>query len=105
VLCGLIEQLLAITSWSGCAPPRAFWPCSSPTADSDWRRPVPGRWRTVRPYYRTVKTILATGADQRTDVQPWPRRGLWPHALHAPATELFAEIPTASTHPQLDLLH
>jgi len=57
------------------------------------------------PYYRTVKTILATGADQRIDV-PVPTPPAYGRTRFTrPATELFAEIPTASTHPQLDLLH
>jgi hypothetical protein len=57
------------------------------------------------PYYRTVKTILATGADQRTDVPVATPPAYGRTRFTRPATELFAEIPTASTHPQLDLLH
>jgi hypothetical protein len=55
------------------------------------------------PYYRTVKTILATGADQRTDA-PAPTPPAYGRTRFTrPATELFAEL--TSTHPQLDLLH
>ena len=59
------------------------------------------------PYYRTVKTILATGADQRIDV-PVPTPPAYGRTRFTrPATELFADVTplTTSTHPQLDLLH
>ena len=55
------------------------------------------------PYYRTVKTILATGADQRADV-PVPTPPAYGRTRFTrPAAELFAAL--TSTHPQLDLLH
>ena len=59
------------------------------------------------PYYRTVKTILATGADQRTDVPVATPLAYGRTRFTRPATELFAELtPTSTaTHPQLDLLH
>ena len=59
------------------------------------------------PYYRTVKTILATGADQRTDVPAATPPAYGRTRFTRPATELFAERTPASTatHPQLDLLH
>lgn len=54
------------------------------------------------PYYRTVKTILATGADQRIDVPAATPAGYGSTRFTRPAAELFAElIPT----PQQDLLH
>lgn len=54
------------------------------------------------PHYRTVKTILATGADQRTDV-PAPTPPAYGRTRFTrPACELFAD---AIAHPQQDLLH
>lgn len=54
------------------------------------------------PYYRTVKTILATGADQRTDVPAATPAGYGSTRFTRPAAELFADLPP---HPQQDLLH
>jgi hypothetical protein len=56
------------------------------------------------PYYRTVKTILATGADQRADAPAATPAGYGRTRFTRPATELFAEL-APTTHPQLDLLH
>jgi hypothetical protein len=54
------------------------------------------------PHYRTVKTILATGADQRSDVPVTTPAGYGRTRFTRPAHELFADlIPT----PQPDLLH
>lgn len=57
-------------------------------------------------HYRTVKTILATGADLRCDA-PAPTPAAYGHTRFTrPATELFAELPTTRIpHPQQDLLH
>lgn len=57
-------------------------------------------------HYRTVKTILATGADLRCDT-PAPTPAVYGHTRFTrPATELFAELtPTRIPHPQQDLLH
>jgi hypothetical protein len=58
------------------------------------------------PYYRTVKTILATGADQRSDVPVATSAGYGRTRFTRPAAELFAELPTTRIpHPQQDLLH
>jgi hypothetical protein len=58
------------------------------------------------PYYRTVKTILATGADQRVDTPAATPAGYGRTRFTRPATELFADVtPCTSTHPQQDLLH
>ena len=54
------------------------------------------------PHYRTVKTILATGADQRADVPPATPQGYGRTRFTRPATELFADL---IPHPQQDLLH
>jgi hypothetical protein len=54
------------------------------------------------PYYRTVKTILATGADQRADVPAATPSGYGRTRFTRPATELFADL---IPHPQQDLLH
>jgi hypothetical protein len=54
-------------------------------------------------HYRTVKTILATGADQRTDVPTATPLAYGRTRFTRPATELFADV--TPTHPQLDLLH
>ena len=54
------------------------------------------------PHYRTVKTILATGADQRTDVPAPTPPGYGRTRFTRPATELFADL---IPHPQQDLLH
>lgn len=54
------------------------------------------------PHYRTVKTILATGADQRCDVPAPTPPAYGCTRFTRPATELFADL---SPHPQLDLLH
>lgn len=55
-------------------------------------------------HYRTVNTILATGADQRADV-PAPTPPAYGRTRFTrPATELFADL-APTTHPQLDLLH
>jgi hypothetical protein len=54
------------------------------------------------PYYRTVKTILATGADQRADVPAATPSGYGRTRFTRPATELFADL---IPNPQLDLLH
>jgi transposase len=54
------------------------------------------------PYYRTVKTILATGADQRADVPAITPPGYGRTRFTRPAAELFAEL---IPHPQQDLLH
>lgn len=54
------------------------------------------------PYYRTVKTILATGADQRTDVPAATPPAYGRTRFTRPATELFADV---IPHPQQDLLH
>ena len=54
------------------------------------------------PYYRTVKTILATGADQRTDAPDATPAGYGRTRFTRPAAELFAEV---IPHPQQDLLH
>ena len=54
------------------------------------------------PYYRTVKTILATGADQRADVPAATPQGYGRTRFTRPAAELFADV---IPHPQQDLLH
>ena len=54
------------------------------------------------PYHRTVKTILATGADQRTDMPAPTPPGYGRTRVTRPATELFADI---QPHPQQVLLH
>ena len=54
------------------------------------------------PYYRTVKTILATGADQRADAPATTPAGYGRTRFTRPATELFADL---VPHPQQDLLH
>ena len=54
------------------------------------------------PHYRTVKTILATGADQRADVPAPTPEAYGRTRFTRPATELFAEL---IPHPQQDLLH
>lgn len=54
------------------------------------------------PYYRTVKTILATGADQRTDMPAATPLAYGSTRFTRPATELFAEL---IPHPQQDRLH
>lgn len=54
------------------------------------------------PYYRTVKTILATGADQRADAPAPTPQGYGHTRFTRPATELFADLIPS---PQLDLLH
>lgn len=50
------------------------------------------------PYYRTVKTILATGADLRADTVPATPSGYGRTRFTRAAAELFP-------HPQHDLLH
>ena len=58
------------------------------------------------PYYRTVKTILATGADQRADAPAATPPAYGRTRFTRPATELFADLPTTHIpHPQQDLLH
>ena len=58
------------------------------------------------PYYRTVKTILATGADQRTDAVAATPPGYGHTRFTRAATELFADSRgTSIPHPQQDLLH
>ncbi|OYW21118.1 MAG: IS21 family transposase [Burkholderiales bacterium 12-64-5] len=53
------------------------------------------------PYYRTVKTILATGADLRVEAQPQTPSGYAERPRFArDAASLFA-----TPHPQQDLLH
>ena len=54
------------------------------------------------PYYRTVKTILAAGADQRADMPAATPLAYGHTRFTRPATELFAEL---IPHPQQDLLH
>jgi hypothetical protein len=54
------------------------------------------------PHYRTVKTILATGADQRADTPAATPTGYGRTRFTRPATELFAGI---HPPPQPDLLH
>jgi transposase len=54
------------------------------------------------PYYRTVKTILATGADQRNDAPPTTPPSYGRTRFTRAATELFADL---IAHPQQDLLH
>jgi hypothetical protein len=54
------------------------------------------------PYFRTVKTILATGADQRVDAPEPTPPGYGRTRFTRPATELFADL---TPHPQQDLLH
>lgn len=54
------------------------------------------------PYYRTVKTILATGADQLCDAPAPTPPGYGRTRFTRPATELFADL---IAHPQQDLLH
>lgn len=57
-------------------------------------------------HYRTVKTILATGADQRPDVPAPTPPSCGRTRFTRPATEMFADIPTTSIpHAQQDLLH
>ncbi|GAB3669877.1 IS21 family transposase [Ramlibacter alkalitolerans] len=53
-------------------------------------------------HYRTVKTILATGADQRTDLPAATPPGYGRTRFTRPATELFADL---TPNPQQDLLH
>jgi hypothetical protein len=55
------------------------------------------------PYFRTVKTILATGADQRADAPVLTPPGYGRTRFTRPATELFADLTTP--HAQQDLLH
>jgi hypothetical protein len=50
------------------------------------------------PYYRTVKTILTTGADLRADTPPAAPSGYGRTRFTRDAAELFP-------HPQQDLLH
>jgi hypothetical protein len=52
------------------------------------------------PYYRTVKTILATGADQQAVVPAQT-----PAAYRDPRFARDAASLFASPHPQQDLLH
>ena len=52
--------------------------------------------------HRTVKTILATGADQRADVPVVTPAGYGRTRFTRPAAELFAEV---IPQPQQDLLH
>lgn len=54
------------------------------------------------PHFRTVKTILATGADQRADMAVDTPAGYGRTRFTRPATELFAELVPP---PQQDLLH
>lgn len=54
------------------------------------------------PYYRTVKTILATGADQRVDAPATTPTGYGRTRFTRPAAELFGAV---HPHPQQDLLH
>ncbi len=54
------------------------------------------------PYYRTVKTILVTGADQRADAPAATPPAYGRTRFTRPATELFADV---IPHPQQDLLH
>lgn len=54
------------------------------------------------PYYRTVKTILSTGADLRADTPPATPSGYGRTRFTRASSELFAEL---FPHPQQDLLH
>jgi len=54
------------------------------------------------PHYRTVKTILTTGADQRRDTPVATPEGYGSTRFTRPATELFADL---IAHPQPDRLH
>jgi hypothetical protein len=54
------------------------------------------------PHFRTVKTILATGADQRADMPVTTPTAYGHTRFTRPATELFAELVAP---PQQDLLH
>lgn len=55
------------------------------------------------PHYRTVKTILATGADHRVDASTATPISYGRTRFTRPATELFADL--IPTTPQQDLLH
>lgn len=55
------------------------------------------------PHYRTVKTILATGADQRVDASTVTPTSYGRTRFTRPATELFADLIPTTT--QQDLLH
>ena len=54
------------------------------------------------PYYRTVKTILSTGADLRADTPPTTPSGYGRTRFTRASSELFAEL---FPQPQQDLLH
>lgn len=54
------------------------------------------------PHYRTVKTILASGADQRADMPAATPAQYGRTRFTRPATELFADL---IAHPQQELLH
>jgi hypothetical protein len=54
------------------------------------------------PHYRTVKTILSTGADQRRDPPATTPPSYGSTRFTRPATELFADL---IIHPQPERLH
>lgn len=93
----LIEQLLADHILERLRAARACWPCSSPmaqTASAACARAL----AHDSPYYRTVKTILSSGADLRADTPPATPSGYGRTRFTRAAAELFP-------HPQQDLLH